>query len=477
MLRALFDFIYTGSINIDKQNVMNLLSGSEYLQLHEVKEFCFEFLRSHITVDNSLDILKTGDLYRNESLKNEILQYISINLDKVLQTDDFKQLSNEELITCILNLNRSQAKESSIFEAILAWCNHVKEAREPEFPELFKMVQLRKVPIDYLEEVILEEKLVTNAGDCNKTALSTFRKLVKEQNSKPQASKLLCVGGGGSENKVTNVYDFSSETSENYPALPAKFSNHCSLLLNDYIYCIGGDFENRRFSSVTDRVWKLNSRKQTSSWKQVASMNSKRCGMGAAVYGDVIVVAGGEDENDRLLASTEVYQTSFNEWRTISSLKQQRCGHALVSCHGYLYAIGGWDGHNHLSSVERLSDLKAEWVNIEPILTPRAGLAAVNCDGVVYAIGGRSGYDNSTTLKTVERYDSSAKKWNFVGDMNFKRQAHAACVLRNKIYAVGGFDADDNAVTQIECYDPMLDTWSIVGKTTEKFYCHSLVAV
>ena len=74
--------------------------------------------------------------------------------------------------------------------------------------------------------------------------------------------------------------------------------------------------------------------------------------------------------------------------------------------------------------------------------TPRRCLAAVNCDGVVYAIGGRFHYDSSTTLKTVEKYDSSANKWKYVNDMNSKRLAHVACVLHNKIYVVGGLDAN-----------------------------------
>ena len=94
------------------------------------------------------------------------------------------------------------------------------------------MVQLRKVPIDYLEEVILEEELVTNAADCHKIALSAFRKLVKEQNAKPQTSKLVCFGGKYSSTKVTVVYDLN----------------------NDLIYCIGGDFQNRLISSGTDGV-------------------------------------------------------------------------------------------------------------------------------------------------------------------------------------------------------------------------------
>ena len=476
-LKALIDFIYTGYINIDEQNVMNLLSGADYLQLHEVKEFCFDFLRSHITVDNSLGILKAADLYRNESLNKEMQQYISINFNKVLQTDDFKQLSNEELIFCISNLDRCQVKEFSIFEAIVSWCHYDQEARKKDFPELFKMVQLQKVPIEYLDEVILEEELVTNAADCHKIALSSLRKVVKEQNAKPRASKLLCFGGKHRSTKVTVVHDLNSETSVNYPDLPEKFQRHCSSLLNDYIYCIGGDFENRRILSGTDRVWRLNSRKQTSGWEHVAPMNAKRYGMGAAVYGDIMVVAGGIDENNEVLTSTEVYQTSFNEWRNISPLKQRKSAHALVSCDGYLYAIGGWDGESYLSSVERLGDLKGEWINIEPMQTPRYRLAAVNCDRVVYAIGGRSANRKNTTLKTVEKYDSSANKWKFVRDMKFERFGHAACVLRNKIYVVGGRDANGKVVTQIECYDPTRDTWSIAGNTSEDLYCHSLIAV
>ena len=206
-------------------------------------------------------------------------------------------------------------------------------------------------------------------------------------------------------------------------------------------------------------------------------MNRKRGFLGAAVYGDFIVVAGGEDENKMLLASTEVYQATFNEWRTISPLKQQRTSHALVSCDGYLYAIGGWSGRNCLSSVERLDDLKVKWINTKMMQTPRGGLAAFTCNGVVYAIGGRSGKDYSTTLKTVEKFDSTANRWKYVDDMNFKRHGHAACVLLNKIYVVGGLDADSKVVTQIECYDPARDTWSIVGNTTEQFFWHTLVAV
>ena len=97
--------------------------------------------------------------------------------------------------------------------------------------------------------------------------------------------------------------------------------------------------------------------------------------------------------------------------------------------------------------MERLDDFKGELINTKTRQTPRGGLAAVNCDGVVYAIGGRSGKDYSITLKTVKKLDSSANNWKDVSDMSFKQRAHAVCVLRSKIYVVGGLDVDSKVGT------------------------------
>ena len=108
--------------------------------------------------------------------------------------------------------------------------------------------------------------------------------------------------------------------------------------------------------------------------------------------------------------------------------------------------------------------------------TPRYWFAAVNCNGVVYAIGGRSGIKSSTTLRSVEKYDCAENQWKYVSDMNTARCAHAACVLRGKIYVVSGVDTDQNVVNEIECYDPVNDAWSIVGNAIDISYHLTLVA-
>ena len=435
-----------------------------------------------LTAANSLMIQKIAILYGSKDLQQETQQYISKNFDNVLQTDDFKTLSKEELISCILHLDRSQVKESSIFQAIVVWTKHHNEVRIAEFGELFELILLQKVSFDFFDKVILENELVRNTPESHKVAFGTIQ-LMKERNTKLlDESILLSVGGrrGNVCATVTAVYGSPHKISMDYPDLPEPSIHHSSVTLNNYIYCIGGC----KVDSVvkqTNKVWRLNTKEQTSDWEQVASMKIKRCQMSAAVYGDVIVVAGGVDGGNRSIASTEVYEVSTNKWYYIHSLNTRKRGHALVSCEGYLYALGGCTLYStaNSSAAERLSNLKGKWDIIKPMQTPRFLFAAVNCNEIIYAIGGKTSKDHTahSTSKTVEKYNSSTNSWEYVTDMNIERSAHAACVLHNKIYVVGGIDARGTAIREIECYDPVRDTWSIVGNTAEKLCSHTLVIV
>ena len=105
---------------------------------------------------------------------------------------------------------------------------------------------------------------------------------------------------------------------------------------------------------------------------------------------------------------------------------------------------------------------------------PRSNFAAVVCNDVIYAIGGSCG---RRTMKSVEKYDSETKQWTYVSSMNFERHKHAACVVDEKIIVVGGLDGQNDAVYEIECYDPLKNVWSIVGRTEEAYQDTVLLVV
>ena len=476
-IKTLIDFMYCGTITIDNRNVFNLLSGASYLQLEKVMHYCFEFLQSNIRVDNSLDILIAASFHKRATLENQLLTYVSTNLGKIAQTDKFKNLSREELISLISGVHRFQLKETSVYQAVVTWTLHDKQNREIVFPQLFKMIKLDKISIDFLEKVILEEELVSNNPECQKAALSAFRNLVKIEKSEQNHSHLISLGGIHTRKNVFSVFSLSGDAQQTFENFEVGLSSHSSLKLNDHIYVIGGRIKKAKNFTTAKEVVKTIVNGRHVKWTRAASLNKERYVMGASVHCGTLFVAGGLDEYGDAIASTEFYNSAKNKWEYASSLLEGRCENALVSCNGFLYALGGRKGFDCLSSAERLDELNGEWQNIQPMQIQRFGFAAVNCNGAVYALGGQSDTFVTSKLKTVERYDSAANKWEYMSSMLNARRAFGACVLRGKIYVVGGIDDFGNVVKDIECYDPANNNWSVVGKVDDKLYHHTLVAV
>ena len=476
-LTDLIEYIYVGSITIGEQNVMSILSGADYLQLDDVKQFCFDFLESNIKPETSLEIFKAAALYRNVELKKKAQQYIGLHLDQIAQTDDFKNLSQEDLNCCITNLNQNRTVASSLYKSILVW-THQAESRKAEFFEFLKRVNLNKLSMDFLEKVVLEEALVLNCMNSKKLALQVFHNSLQNYAIKlNETTKVIRFGGKGASQKVSVVYScLNDEESRGFPDLNQELYSHSALKTNDYVYLLGGKTKKKGTKDYhcTSNVWQLHLKEKTLAWKQVANMQEKRSLMGAAVYRDTLVVAGGFDEKS-ILASAEYYSYAFNEWKFVQPMNQCRGQTALVTCKGHLYALGGNDGKNCLSSVERLESLKGVWEMIQPMQTQRIGLAAVNCNGTIYAIGGKC--DGTTKLKSVEKYDSATNQWKYVSDMNKARNFHCACVLRGKIYVIGGYNVDGKLIKDIDCYDTSTDKWAIAERAAEGFGHHAIITL
>ena len=477
-IKALIDFIYTGSITIDDQNVESLLSGAEYLKLNEVKQFCDEFMLEKSKLHDSFAHFKAATLNKEVEMKDDIREYVITHLEELSQTDEFKSLSKVEMLSFISNLEQSGVRKTSIYQAVITWVRHNEETRKTEFSELFRMINLNEVDKDFIKNTILKERLVEANVECQYQAVSTLRNLVINETSLPRESYLIRLGGKRGRKKVAVVFSLSQDTHREYANFDVGLDCHCSVMLNDHIYTMGGRYKRGDDLYATNEVMKLNLKDENAKWEKVASMNVKRYVMGASVYQDRLFVAGGTRQNHNSLASSEYYLPESNKWKYAPPLIQCRDGHAVVPCDGYLYALGGYntDDYEYLSSAERLTHLDGEWQNIQPMQTPRRWFAAVNCNGVVYAIGGQSGEKKSSTLKSVEKYDSAGNQWIYVSDMNATRRAHAACVLRGKIYVVGGLDTDGDEVNEIECYDPVNDAWSIVRNAIDISYHHTLVA-
>jgi len=73
-----------------------------------------------LTVDSCLDVMKASILYNYPSVQ-QTYQYISDHFDKIMQGDEFKQLSQIELTSLHANLDHKKVQETSLYIGIINW--------------------------------------------------------------------------------------------------------------------------------------------------------------------------------------------------------------------------------------------------------------------------------------------------------------------------------------------------------------------
>ena len=486
-VETLIDFMYSGKLTIDSKNVLRLLGAADYLQMEEVKVFCAEFLDSVLVPSTHHIILSAANLYRLESLQNHICQLISSNFDEFVQAEDFWLMSESDIQSCISKLDRAQVKETSVYQAIVTWTKQDEAARANLFSNIFQLVQLDKLPRQFLQETVFSEDLVSGNPSCAKLVMSCLFAMLDSENEsvgkKEVANKIFSIGGQNTPDKMIEIYICGEQLKANkvYELLnfTPSFFKGWALKHGGRIYHIGknltlidGNIES------DDSVIKLKISGNTISTKTLASMITRRRFFGAAVFCDTLVVSGGlGNRQDTCLSTTECYLAPINEWRFMKPTKIAKCSNVLVACNGCLYNIGGTNGRDSLTAVEQLSELQSNWKVVQPMQQAREGHAAVACQGRIFAIGGQKSQNHHIRTRSVESYDPKSNAWIQVKSMKHARVGHAACVLNDKIYVVGGKDNQDKYVREIECYDPAENAWSVVGTTPVDLHHHSLLVL
>ena len=472
-IKMMINYMYGETIVINDEHVVEVLAAADYVQLQDVKDFCIEYLKARLSSTNCLDALAAYRLYMSDLSPDHVYLFISKNFNAVFHQEKFKNVATNDFATLIENLSKTKdVNQESLFLAIISWVEHNEETRKDQFPLLFDSLDLSQISSAFLDNVVSNCPLVEQNVKCLKLVVKALANKLKKtemnQNLFPkEKEKILCLGGID-RSSVIEVYNIFGKAESAYPNLPATLSWHCVETVDSLVYCLGGKSGAEK-KAISD-LYRIDLNIQGSKWTELASMSETRCYHATAVFQGNIIVSGGGS------AAAERYEIEANNWMAMQAMQGRQSGHALVVCKNFLYAFGGLssDGSaKSTSSVERLHDVCAKWHNVQPMNTPRNRLAAVCLDEAIYAIGGRS----NEVEKSVEKFLPIENKWSYVSAMNSARWGHASCVMGGKIYVIGGKDNRGNFVTTIECYNPNIDSWSIVGDKHWDLEGHAVVAM
>lgn len=99
---------------------------------------------------------------------------------------------------------------------------------------------------------------------------------------------------------------------------------------------------------------------------------ARACGVGTDRF---FIVCGGWFMEARLDAFA--FDPKAMSWTKIASMHHQRAGAAAASLTGKVYVVGGWDGEDSLTSVERFDTHTGRWEKMPPLDKALRGAAAV----------------------------------------------------------------------------------------------------
>lgn len=455
-VQKVINFMYTGRIQIITESVQELLHVADLFDLQEVREACTDTLIRNLSPENCISMTNLAEAHSLKALGKASMKYAHQNVETVLQSQEFlktpitqvKQLlSSDEL-----NIN----SELTVFDGVLRWINNDKASRQQYIEELFGLIRLSIIPVaDLIERVSNEDVINTNSKcrDMLNKAMEEYHQSLKNPNSRKtartgaKAGHLFCLGGEGAESRV-EVYHSTVNRWERgkVDMLVGRSGAMAVSHSGKHIFIIGGQDKRKRPLNSVD-VYDI----RMKNWKSLSSMYEQRVYGAATVIEGNIYVAGGSFDRT-VLMSAELYNIEADIWNKSAAMTQPRskCGSAAVN--GCMYVVGGWDGIRDLDSLAKYSPETDSWTELKSMKYGRNGCAVGAVEDHIFAVGGcRS---DGTVLHSIERYNTNSDQWSSVGLMASGRFALAVAVVSGMLYIIGGNDGK-SSVPLVEKFNPV----------------------
>ncbi|XP_078491119.1 kelch-like protein 38 [Ciona intestinalis] len=379
-MNNLVQFMYTGEISINMDNVCKLLAVTDYLQMQSVKQLCIQYLMDATSPQNCFTIQVLAERLNIPLLSENNNKFIIKNYPQVICNDHFKGQS-KEVATMFLQETCKQVSSDLVYTAVMNWVKFDLASNKSHLNELTKFVDFHEMSPKMLEDLVSVEPLLRTSEDCG----ATLDALVFQSKcSRAPGKCLISLGGTRTLNKVMK-YDLRRNEWSGLLNLPDGRQRASAVVVDGVLYFIAGDLQTGGYNYS----FQMNSNKQNSCWERFASSNEKRYAASAAVLKGSIFLFGGKKMRNTILSSGECYIIALEKWMKVANMNEAKHSFALVSLGDQLYSLGGsntWDD-SAVSLVERYDPLSDVWRNNAHMQTARMYFAAVVLNNAIYALG------------------------------------------------------------------------------------------
>ena len=439
VMRKITNYMYTGSVNIPRELVLEVVQVCDELKIEDLKERCLFRVPDILSPQIAMGWMRYAHKHELSSIFDSCKRYVSDSFLEVTREKQFIQLSLDDLKATLQELYDSVAPER-LLTSVLSWINYDKKTRKMALDYTHGYLKLKYCGKQFLSESAKEHIEIFRSNP-------EFNRRVTHMLHKTKLSPVV-IGGrvhtGKNHGTSARVWKQSSETSfveitgiakELFTIIPTI----CLYNLNTLILT-GGE------TIATDSCVMLDM--STKKWKKMKSLKSPRSRHASACILQQLFVLGGD---------TSVTSTGLREWTTSgdvlnideehgewqsapwmpSALKYPKITHTDESIY-----LMGVDNPN----LYQFDVLKNVWSPKTPMpQNPGSSFSITSGKGKLYAAGGEK--------KCCWQYSISTDLWAKLSSPA-RRHAYGALIFhQNSLLLIGG-NSDE-----IEGYSTEQDTW------------------
>ena len=446
-LSDILEFIYTGSIQITAEdNARDLIVLADYLVLPHLKTIAGNTVTEKLNVSNCVSTYHFAENYHCEKLFSDARNYILSNFATVAETEDFLNLSSDEVKMWISSDEINVSAEEDVFNIILTWIDHEKNERKEHFAELFREVRLVYISRDFLRSDIVTNDLVNRNEECMDLVMDAVKFI-------------------------------DSESFHHLHVKPRK-----SLEIPVIVVGCKGSRQDEQFFCYYPRADKWSRFRGTVPRDLIFSFNAKNA---VSCHGNLYLVS-------HLSSSSLGYDSFSSKWRSFPSKVKRIIDCVFVSNEEDIYALMCEYGEScpdcvflrptedflpcgkrHLSFLMKYTPESNSWQDITSCdMGLRFGVCAVATENnFFYFLGGSLEQDNEPckALTDADRYDLSTNTWDKIANLQEPRWFACGAAAYGKIYIVGGGEG-------CEVYHETTNEWQFIARPKMKSFSTCLCA-
>ena len=175
IMDGVLEYMYTGYVDVSAENVPELFAQADYFILPSLTYFLSNFIIQTLSLSKCVKAYYLACKYQCERLMKETRGFILSNFVAVAKTEDFLNLSCEQVEEWISSDEVVVDVEEKVFEVVLRWAERDESRKQNDFRDLFRHLRCGYVSRDYLFEVLLPHPLVRENSGCLSSVFNAMK--------------------------------------------------------------------------------------------------------------------------------------------------------------------------------------------------------------------------------------------------------------------------------------------------------------